>query len=142
MPLLTVAFRLALAVVIGSLLGYERERIGKPAGMRTYALVAFGATFFTLMSQYGFGGMGSMDPTRIASQIVIGIGFIGGGLIMRQEERVRGLTTAAGLWAIAAIGMAIGVGWWREALIATVIVFLVLVSSQRFSVPTREHHDQ
>ncbi len=126
--------KLALAILLGGLLGYERERIGKPAGMRTYSLVCMGAAFFTLLSIYGFHQGGALDTSRIASQIVIGIGFIGGGLIMHQQEHITGLTTAAGLWATAAIGMAIGVGWYTEAVAAALIVFLILVSSKRFAV--------
>lgn len=128
--------KLFLAVTLGGLLGYQRERIGKPAGMRTYSLVCLGAALFTILSLHGFSGEGS-DPSRIASQIVIGIGFIGGGLIMRDKEHVAGLTTAAGLWATAAIGMAIGVGWITEAIVVALIVFLILVSSEKFHVKSK-----
>ena len=115
--------QLLLAVVLGGILGWQREHIGKRAGIRTYALVAVGATLFTLMS---FSAFGEAAP-RIAAQIITGIGFLGAGMILHKDGgAVEGLTTAAGLWAVAAIGMAIGVGWYWQAVMATVLIFLVL----------------
>src|SRR3989338_10931635 len=99
----------ALAAFLGMLVGFEREYRGKPAGLRTYMLVALGAALFTILSATSLAGdlgRSSFDPSRIASQVVVGIGFIGGGLIIFKNDRMEGLTTAAGLWATAAIGMA------------------------------------
>jgi putative Mg2+ transporter-C (MgtC) family protein len=106
-------WRLALALVLSTLIGLEREIRQKNAGMRTYALVGTGSALFLLISTYGFAGVLSkqlvvLDPSRVAAQVVTGIGFIGAGLIFVQRTNVRGLTTAAGIWATAAIGMAAG----------------------------------
>ena len=124
--------RMALALLIGLAIGIERERGDHAAGMRTYALVALGSTLFMLVSAYGaqnfFGAQGTrVDPTRIAAQVVTGIGFIGGGLIFVQRSTVRGLTTAAGIWAIAAIGLAIGIGEYFIGLVAGALMLAVLM---------------
>ena len=107
--------RLLIAVVLGALVGYkrsspvdERERAGKPAGVRTHGMVSLGAALFAVVSIHGFGGTG--DPARVAAQIVTGIGFLGAGAILHQRSNVHGLTTAASLWVTAAIGLAVGVG--------------------------------
>ena len=105
-------WRLGLALVLSTAVGIEREIRQKDAGLRTYALVGLGAALFTLISTYGFADVLSrrvvLDPSRVAAQIVTGIGFIGGGVIFVQRASVRGLTTAAGIWSTAAIGMAAG----------------------------------
>ncbi|HEX3803053.1 MAG TPA: MgtC/SapB family protein [Solirubrobacteraceae bacterium] len=106
-------WRLGLALVLSSVIGFEREVRQKNAGMRTYALVGTASALFLLISTYGFAGVLSkqlvvLDPSRVAAQVVTGIGFIGGGLIFVQRNNVRGLTTAAGVWATAAVGMAAG----------------------------------
>ncbi len=118
--------RLALAAVLGGAIGLERELDDKSAGLRTHLLVAVGSALFTLVSAYGFrdflaggGNVVRADPSRIAAQIVTGIGFLGAGVIFRQGLAVRGLTTAATLWLVAAIGMAAGAGFWAGAVIAT-----------------------
>jgi putative Mg2+ transporter-C (MgtC) family protein len=103
-----VAARLVVAALLGALVGWERERAQRPAGLRTYMLVAFGSALFTVLSLEAFGPQA--DPARLAANIVVGIGFLGAGTIFREGEVVRGLTTAAGLWAVAAIGMAAGGG--------------------------------
>ena len=121
-----VLWRLLLAAVLGGLIGLERELDEKAAGLRTHMLVSVGSALFTLVSAYGFrdflvegGAVVRADPSRIAAQIVTGIGFLGAGVIFRQGLSVRGLTTAASLWLVAAIGMAAGAGFWSAALIAT-----------------------
>ena len=118
--------RLALAAVLGGAVGLEREFREREAGLRTHLLVSVGSALFTLVSAYGFheflvngGALVRTDPTRIAAQIVSGIGFLGAGAIIRQGLSVRGLTTAATLWLVAAIGMAAGAGYYSAALIAT-----------------------
>ena len=116
--------RLVLAVVLAGLVGYEREQADKPAGFRTHILVGMGAALFTVVSIYGFGG--ASDPARVAAQIVTGIGFLGAGTIFRSEGLVLGLTTAASIWAVAAIGMAVAVGMYAMSAAATVIMLLVL----------------
>lgn len=116
--------RLVVAVVLGALVGYERERKGKPAGVRTHGMVCLGAALFTVVSIYGFGPSG--DPTRVAAMIVSGIGFLGAGAVLHQRESVHGLTTAASLWVTAAIGLAVGVGMIGMSFITTILVFLLL----------------
>jgi putative Mg2+ transporter-C (MgtC) family protein len=122
---LVLAGRLALGLVLGAVIGFEREMHRQPAGFRTHALVALGAALFTIVSAYGFGGDG-VDPTRIAAQIVTGIGFIGAGTILQHRGSVRGLTTAASLWSVAAVGMAAGAGLLVMAVIGTALILVVL----------------
>jgi putative Mg2+ transporter-C (MgtC) family protein len=125
--------RLALAAVLGGLIGVERELREREAGLRTHMLVALGSALFTIVSAYGFhdflaSGQAVVraDPTRIAAQIVTGIGFLGAGAIIRQGLSVRGLTTAATLWVVAAIGLASGAGYYSGAVITTALVLLSL----------------
>lgn len=122
-----VLLRLFVAGALGGAIGLEREIRERQAGLRTHLLVAVGSALFTLVSAYGFRNFGvRVDPTRIAAQIVTGIGFLGAGAIIRLGLSVRGLTTAASLWLVAAIGMAAGAGYWAGALIATLGALLVL----------------
>jgi putative Mg2+ transporter-C (MgtC) family protein len=128
-----VALRLVLAAVLGGAVGLERELREREAGLRTHLLVSVGAAVFTLVSAYGFSDFqyGSregitLDPTRIAAQIVTGIGFLGAGAIIRQGLSIRGLTTAATLWVVAAIGLASGAGYYSVALIGTALVLFSL----------------
>lgn len=116
--------RLVLAAALAGLVGYEREQADKPAGFRTHILVGLGAALFTVISLYAFGG--GSDPARVAAQIVTGVGFLGAGTIFRSEGLVLGLTTAASIWAVAAIGMAVAVGMYAMSAMATVIMLLVL----------------
>lgn len=118
--------RLGLSAVFGLALGLQRASARKPAGVRTHILVGLGATLMTLLSTSGLPG-GSFDPTRIAAQIVTGIGFIGAGLIIHEGHGVRGLTTAASLWMMAGIGMATGFGNYLLALEATALALLTLM---------------
>ncbi len=125
--------RLAAAAALGGIIGIERELREREAGFRTHMLVSVGAALFTLVSAYAWGDFAfsqasgvTFDPTRIAAQIVTGIGFIGAGAIIRQGLTVRGLTTAATLWMVAAIGMACGAGFYWAAVIATAIALVGL----------------
>jgi putative Mg2+ transporter-C (MgtC) family protein len=128
-----VLLRVVLAGVFGGAIGAEREIREREAGLRTHMLVAIGAALFTLVSAYGWrdfhfsqrSGI-TYDPTRIAAQIVTGIGFLGAGAIIRQGLSVRGLTTAASLWVVAAIGIATGAGYYSAAVITTVVVLVSL----------------
>ena len=127
----TFILRLSLATLLGAVIGFEREYHAKEAGIRTHLLVALGACLFMILSVYGFDFMldrdhVSFDPSRIASQVVTGIGFIGAGTIILQKQMVRGLTTAAGLWVTAAIGLACGNGMFIIAAVTTVIVLVSL----------------
>ena len=123
--------RLALAAGLGGVIGIERELRDRYAGLRTHLLVSLGSALFTIVSAYAwtgfkFGGGGSYDPTRIAAQIVTGIGFLGAGAIMRQGISVHGLTTAATLWMSAAIGMTAATGFYAVAALATAVTLIVL----------------
>ena len=122
---LDVALRLTVGLVLGAVIGFERELHSQPAGFRTHSVVALGAAIFTVVSAYAFTGPGS-DPTRIAAQIVSGIGFIGAGTILHSRGQIRGLTTAASLWSVAGIGMAAGAGLYGVAVIGTVLMLVIL----------------
>jgi putative Mg2+ transporter-C (MgtC) family protein len=125
--------RIALAAVFGGAIGLEREFREREAGLRTHMLVAVGSALFTITSAYGFrdflvngGAVVRADPTRVAAQIVTGIGFLGAGAIIRQGLAVRGLTTAATLWVVAAIGLSCGSGYYSAALITTLVAVFLL----------------
>ncbi len=122
---LQLAGRLVIGLVLGALIGLERQFHRQPAGFRTHSLVALGAALFTIVSAYGFAGP-LVDPTRIAAQIVSGIGFIGAGTILQYRGSIRGLTTAASLWSVAAVGMAAGAGLLAMAAIGTALILMVL----------------
>ena len=114
--------RLVLALALGFAIGFERKMRFKEAGPRTHTIVCIGACLFTLLSINAFP---ESDPARIAAQIVPGIGFIGAGMIFYHKETVHGLTTAAGMWATAAIGMATGCGWYLISILATILIILI-----------------
>jgi len=126
-PELESVSRLILAAVLGAIIGFQRERAGKPAGLRTHILIAMGSALFTVVSIYGFGS--AADPSRIAAGIVTGIGFIGAGVIFRgmSGDRVMGITTAASIWITAAIGIAAGAGLYIIAAAAAIVTLLVLM---------------
>lgn len=123
-----IALRLVLACILGGIVGWEREKIHKPAGLKTHTLVALGSALLTLISMYAFSTFLTLnkDPARIAANIVTGIGFLGAGTIIREGSSVRGLTTAASIWVVSAIGMAVAAGMYALALITTFLVFLTL----------------
>jgi putative Mg2+ transporter-C (MgtC) family protein len=125
---LDFAARLVVAAALGALVGAEREYHGHPAGIRTHMLVALGSGMFTVLSVHGFGqGPGTgIDPTRIAAQIVSGIGFLGAGAILKDGVVIRGLTTAASLWATAAVGLAAGAGEYVIAIVGGTIILVSL----------------
>jgi len=119
--------RLAVAAGLGAAVGIERELREREAGIRTHLLVSLGACLFTIVGAYGFHNFGSrVDPTRIAAQVVTGIGFLGAGAIIREGISVRGLTTAASLWIVAAIGMASGAGYYWPAVAGTALTVFAL----------------
>ena len=140
--------RLVVALLLGAVIGWERELQRMPAGFRTHALVSLGSAIFTVISAYAFTGPGS-DPTRVAAQIVSGIGFLGGGAILHYGGTVRGLTTAASLWAVAAVGMAAGAGLFVIATVSAVLVIVALevfqrlerVAKRRLNIPSSRRPD-
>jgi putative Mg2+ transporter-C (MgtC) family protein len=126
----SVLFRLALAVLLGGVIGMEREMHGRPAGFRTHIVVCLGATMMIVGSEYyqAYGDPGTVfDPNRMAAGIITGIGFLGAGAIMREENMVRGLTTAGCIWFVAGLGIVIGKGLFPLALWGTLLVFIMLV---------------
>lgn len=125
----TMVVRLMLAGLLGAVVGLQREKAGKSAGVRTLALICLGATLFTLISVFA---LEERDSFRIVANIVTGIGFLGAGAIIRREDEgmIEGLTTAATVWSVAAIGIAVGVGLYLVASVATIIVLIILISSR------------
>lgn len=130
MSIYEIIFKLCLACILGALIGLERESLNRPAGLRTYTLVCVGSTLAMIVSidiymQYYH--TVNADPGRIAAQVVSGIGFLGAGTIMREGATVRGLTTAAGLWVVACIGLAVGAGLYVPSIATTVLILFVLI---------------
>lgn len=129
--------RLVIAAAIGGAIGFERETLDKSAGLRTHMLVCTGAALFMVASillvfEFNTGpDVSQVDPTRIASSIVSGVGFLGGGIIFKNDKRVRGMTTAAGLWVAAAIGMAAGAGFYVIAVGGGILTLIILVVLRR-----------
>ncbi len=123
-------FRLFLSMVLGATVGYERKRKGQPAGLRTFSLIAMGATLAMLVSIYvcqEYVGLKNGDPGRIAAQVITGVGFLGAGAIIQAKGSVRGLTTAAGIWMASIIGLAAGVGLYVLSICATLLILFILV---------------
>lgn len=128
---LEILGQIFLAIVFGGIIGLEREHKGKEAGLQTYSLVCLGSCLFTILSAALFFNFSdnqnlSFDPSRVIQAIAIGMGFIGAGAIFQEKERIRGITTAAGLWVTAAIGIAVGIKYYSFAFFATLGVLLIL----------------
>jgi putative Mg2+ transporter-C (MgtC) family protein len=133
MPLsyLELTVRLILSILLGGIIGFERETINRPAGLRTHILVCLGSTIIMLVSLYifhQFQGKANVDPGRIPAQVISGIGFLGAGTIIIEGATVKGLTTAASLWTVSAIGLAVGVGFYYGAVVATFLILLTLIA--------------
>jgi len=133
---LELFLRLGLAALLGYLIGLERQFRGQPAGDRTHALAALGAAAYTLLSLYAFPGG---DPSRVAAQVVVGLGFLAAGVVIRDTSQgmIHGLTTAAGIWAVGAMGLAIGVGWYAFGLVVAGLVFLILIAERLLHIDER-----
>lgn len=128
---LAVAIRIFAAVIIGGVLGLERGLKNRPAGMRTYMLVCVGSCIIMLTNQYVVQILGG-EPTRLAAQVVSGIGFLGAGtIIVTRRSQIKGLTTAAGLWSSAGVGIALGIGFYEAAIVGTVAIFIVMTLLQK-----------
>lgn len=122
--------RLSLACFLGGLIGLERESLNRPAGLRTYTLVCMGSALAMMVSlemYYEYHATVNADPGRIAAQVISGIGFLGAGTIMREGANIQGLTTAAGLWVVACVGLAVGAGMYLAAVVTTALILMVLV---------------
>lgn len=146
--------QLLLALLLGALIGTERHLAGKEAGMRTFALVSLGSAIFSIISVHALdvvgrpSGLVDFNPTQIASQIVTGVGFIGAGVIIFDHSRLKGVTTAAGLWVSAAVGMAIGFGMYGMAVFASILALLTFIvfwfledAAEKVSPYQHEHAD-
>lgn len=130
--IVSTAIRLLLALICGGILGIERGRKKRPAGFRTYMLVCVGATLVMITNQYIYTQYSNTDPTRMGAQVISGIGFLGAGtIIVTGKNRVKGLTTAAGLWAAACIGLSIGIGFYSGAIIGCILIFVVMSALHR-----------
>ena len=124
-------FKLFVSLILGSIVGYERKRKGQPAGLRTFALISMGATLAMIVSIYicqAYMGLKNGDPGRIAAQVITGVGFLGAGAIIQMKGSVRGLTTAAGIWMVSTIGLAVGVGLYILSVAATLLILIILVT--------------
>jgi putative Mg2+ transporter-C (MgtC) family protein len=135
MSVYEIIFKLALACILGALIGLERESLNRPAGLRTYTLVCVGSALAMIVSidiYMQYYQTVNADPGRIAAQVISGIGFLGAGTIMREGASVRGLTTAAGLWVVACIGLAVGAGLYIPAVATTILILFVLIYFIRF----------
>ena len=129
----TIVIRLLMSVILGGIIGFERGRAGRPAGLRTHILVCLGSTLAIMTNQYIYEVYGGTDPTRIAAQVISGIGFLGAGtIIVTGRHQVKGLTTAAGLWATACMGLAIGIGFYKAALVACFLIAFATIVLHRF----------
>lgn len=129
MSLLEMCARVLLAMAIGGIIGWERENSNRPAGLRTHMLVAIGAAVVMLMGELAletYADITTMDPTRLGAQVISGIGFLGAGTIMREGATVKGLTTAASLWAVACLGLAAGGGFYEAAVAGTIAIIITL----------------
>ena len=124
---IAIAVRIAVAVVLGGIIGLERGLKNRPAGLRTYMLVCVGACLIMVTNQYIYQAFGTGDPVRMGAQVVSGIGFLGAGtIIVTKRNQIKGLTTAAGLWAAAAVGLSVGIGLYEAAVIGGAVIFIVL----------------
>ncbi|MBD3296877.1 MAG: MgtC/SapB family protein [Candidatus Omnitrophica bacterium] len=133
MPYSVILLRILLSAILSGMVGFEREVHGRAAGLRTHILVGVGSTLFMLTSiatASNYAHLGQVDPSRIGAQVVTGIGFLGAGAILRYGASIRGLTTAASIWAMAAIGLSVGAGQYVAGLITTVVVITVLILSR------------
>lgn len=140
-----IIIRLFLAITLGGIIGLERLFVQKEAGMKTHALVSLGSALFIIISQAlleKYGNFASFDPTRMASQIIVGIGFLGAGLIVLEGSHLRGLTTASGLWVTAGIGMAVGFSLYNIAIITTIFVLVIFVLFSLLERPIKKIADK
>lgn len=127
----SMILRITLSIIIGGILGFERGRVSRPAGFRTYIIVCLGATLIMMTNHYVYDYFGVSDPVRLGAQVVSGIGFLGAGTIIQtNRNQVQGITTAAGLWASAGLGLAIGIGFYEGAIIGGLAILIVLTILQ------------
>lgn len=133
MNMVSIVFRIVLAIVVGGVLGLERGRKNRPAGFRTYILVCLGAALVMMTNQYVYIEFNASDPVRLGAQVISGIGFLGAGtIILTGRNQIKGLTTAAGLWTSACLGLAVGIGFYEGAILGAVAIVFTVSGLQRF----------
>jgi len=138
--LVSILFRVFLAIVIGGILGFERERKNRPAGFRTYILVCLGSAMVMMTNQYVYNIYGFGDPVRMGAQVISGIGFLGAGtIIVTGKNKITGITTAACLWTAACSGLAIGIGFYEGALIGGIVIIFIMSGLHSMDVWMRQH---
>ena len=138
--MISIIFRVFLAIVIGGILGFERERKNRPAGFRTYILVCLGSAMVMMTNQYVYDVYGLGDPVRMGAQVISGIGFLGAGtIIVTGKNKIKGITTAACLWTAACSGLAIGIGFYELALISGVVIIFIMSGLHSLDTWTRMH---
>lgn len=138
--LVSICLRIVLSLIIGGILGLERGRKNRPAGLRTYILVCLGSTLVMMTNQYVYQISGTSDPTRMGAQVISGIGFLGAGTIMvTGRQQIKGITTAAGMWTAACCGLAIGIGFYEGAIAGGIIVFLIMEFLEKMDGVIRSH---
>ncbi len=143
LTMVAVLVRCLLSTVLGGLIGLERGMKNRPAGLRTYMLVSLGSALVMMTNQYICQAFGSGDPARMAAQVVSGIGFLGAGtIIVTSRSQIKGLTTAAGLWAAAAMGLAVGIGFYEAALVGAILIYFILSILHEFDDRMRKHTRQ
>lgn len=143
LTLLAIALRTLLATVLGGVIGMERGMKNRPAGLRTYMLVSLGSCLVMMTNQYAYQVYNVGDPTRLAAQVVSGIGFLGAGtIIVTARNQIKGLTTAAGLWAAAGMGLAVGIGFYEGALIGALLIFFILTALRELDERMRKRTRQ
>ncbi len=134
---LEILVRLLLAGILGGIVGFEREHTHRPAGFRTHILVCVGSALVMITSEFIFQrykGIANVDPARLGAQVISGIGFLGAGTIIRDGFNVKGLTTAASLWAVSCVGIATGIGFYAGAILATVLIFITLIVLKKMEI--------
>ena len=137
-----IILRLAVAIILGAIIGVERILVHKEAGMKTHALVSMGAALFIIISEYlaiKYSGLAGFNPSMMAGNIIVGIGFLGAGSIILQNSRLMGLTTAGGLWVTAGIGMAAGFGLFSLAIVSTVLVLIIFIIMNIIEKPIQKY---
>ena len=136
----SICLRILLSLIIGGILGLERGKNNRPAGFRTYVLVCLGSSLVMMTNQYVFQIFAASDPTRMGAQVISGIGFLGAGTIMvTGRQRIKGITTAAGMWASACCGLAIGIGFYEGAIVGGILLFLVMEFLEKTDTIMRKH---
>lgn len=138
--ILSICLRIFLSLIIGGILGMERGRKNRPAGFRTYILVCLGSALVMITNQYIFQYFGTADPARMGAQVISGIGFLGAGTIITTgRQKVKGITTAAGLWTAACCGLAIGIGFYEGAVIGGIFIFIIMEFLEKMDSVIRKH---